>query len=195
MEAADADAWALMFAPEHYRELGKHIAQGVELNEDDERYFAEQGIEASWLRRTWTGKHEPIWSDRVEFHQAGGFEFASDGKRAYLFLALTPSLEPLDLVAWRPKDGALQSWRNMATILGEENLESPRMHKLGGLPIHRSPLGWLKARRYGVVIVIRNKAARRIIDYGPFEAEDTEHANELRKLLVLRANVVVEDKL
>jgi hypothetical protein len=100
-------------------------------------------------------------------------------------LVLDSMMDPLDLVAWRPNEGRVESWRNRATLMGEDNLGAPRLRASGALPIWRSPVGWLRAQRYGLVPVVKRYVARRLLGHDPFEAEDAEHARELRKLLTM----------
>lgn len=94
---------------------------------------------------------------RVVF-EGGGFRFAGGGGEEVAEAALI-FREPRDLVAWQPRTGALAAWRAMAAVLGEGN----RWHGLGredgGLPVHASPLDWLRERRRGVVVVRLRDAA------------------------------------
>lgn len=164
------------------------------LTDEQIAFLTSMGIEREALAQTWFGRPEPVWADRVKFFKAGGFEFDKKGQPCFIFQALDCLGDELDMVAWHPKTSTLQSWRNRATLLGEENLELARLRKTGGLPIYRSPLGWLRNKRYGIVIVIPRYAARRLLDHGPFQAEDKKHLYELRKLLTLHPPEIVLEK-
>jgi hypothetical protein len=48
--------------------------------------------------------------------------------------------------------------------------------------VHRTPLGWLRAGREGVVVVEARRAAQLLRDFGPLAGEDEAHGRELREL-------------
>jgi hypothetical protein len=88
-----------------------------------------------------------------------------------------------DVVAWSPSLNKLTTWLNRAWALGEEAVYQPRLSPQGELPVWRSPVGWLKARRKGLCLVRPKAAAYYLDDAGPLLAEDTAHGAELKQLL------------
>jgi hypothetical protein len=180
----------------HLEELCDELDRSEPLGATEVEWFVNQGVNPQALSRGRDGVHDPVRLDEVIFHPHAGFEFARYAKakrqpvKAIILMALTSRNEPLDLVAWSVKTGQVAAWRNRATILGEENLMASRVNASGSLVIHRTPLGYLKSRRRGVVIVMPRYAARRLIDHGPFEAEDEEHRRQLRKVLTMPTPVI-----
>jgi hypothetical protein len=207
-EVAAGPPGASASAPVHHRlpdlplgsrdleELCDELDRAEPLGATEVDWFVKQGVNPQALSRGRDGVHDPVRLDEVIFHPHAGFEFLRYAKgrgepvRATIIMALTPSHEPLDLIAWSNKTAQIAAWRNLATLLGEENLIAPRTNASGGLVIHRTPLGYLKSRRRGIVIVMPRYAARRLIDHGPFEAEDDQHRRQLRKVLTMPAPVI-----
>jgi hypothetical protein len=74
--------------------------------------------------------------------------------RAITF-AVIDRLNVVDIAAWQPRTGELASWRGQAFCLGDlDDLFNPAIYFAGGtLPIHASPLEWLRASRDGIVIM------------------------------------------
>jgi hypothetical protein len=118
-----------------------------------------------------------------------GFEFehhskhGAEGTRAFLFLVTDHQGVARDIVAWAPQLGKLTTWLNRAWALGEETIYSPRLTDHGALPVHRSPVGWLQARREGICLVRPQAAAHYLDDASPLLAEDDNHGGELKRLL------------
>jgi len=124
---------------------------------------------------------------RVVFHEnLPYFDFADDvgedGRDALVFLARNDLAEPCDMVAWTLSLKRLASWYGAAAILGADDILAPRMISPGVLMVHRTPVGWLKAGREGVVIIEPRRAALELRDLGPLAAEDEAHGHELRAL-------------
>jgi len=128
---------------------------------------------------------DPILHARIAM-QAGFFDQVlpeEAGADAFVFLARDRDDQPADLVAWRPRAGAIARWCGRAALLGEDAVYGPRLAAEGALPIFSSPLGWLKAGRHGVVILDHHRAASFLEGLGPYQAEDEAHRAELRRLL------------
>jgi hypothetical protein len=77
-----------------------------------------------------------------------------DGEKALIFRA-TDRDEVIDLIAWSPRTDQLGSFLGLAFCLGDQDqLHNPASWFAGGgLNIYRSPLGWLRGNRRGIVIV------------------------------------------
>ena len=130
----------------------------------------------------------PVRSGYVVFDELG-FEFeqhhrhGAEGVRAFLFLITDGQGVARDVVAWSPSLNRLTTWLGRAWALGEEAVYRPRLSPQGELPVWRSPMGWLKARRKGLCLVRPKAAAHYLDDAGPLLAEDTAHGSELKQLL------------
>ena len=120
--------------------------------------------------------------DRFEFEHHH-HRYDEDGVRAFLFLITNKWGEAVDVVAWVPSSGQLATWLRRAFALGEERLYAPRLTESKELPVWRTPLNWLIARRHGICIVRPEAAAHCLADEGPFKAEDFEHLLELKRVL------------
>jgi hypothetical protein len=87
---------------------------------------------------------------RVRFLDGDTFEFADDGDRALVFRVFDCGTQ-VDLVAWSHKQKKLTTWRGVAFALGQDQIFNPATYFAGGaLHVHRTPLDWLKADRYGI---------------------------------------------
>ena len=65
---------------------------------------------------------------------------------------------------------------------GADDILAPLLNRERALPVHRTPLGWLKAGREGVVMVETHRAVQLLRDFGPLAAEDEAHGRRLREL-------------
>ena len=71
-------------------------------------------------------------------------------------------LNAADLVAWAPRSGRIGTRLGRAFALGEEQIGIDGLGTTGlPAPVHRTPLGWLRADRRGVVIADWETAALR----------------------------------
>ncbi|GLS23527.1 hypothetical protein GCM10007874_65480 [Labrys miyagiensis] len=110
------------------------------------------------------------------------FRGDEEGEGALIFLCRDLEGEPEDMLAWNPRSDARYRWLGRAALLGAQNVTEPRY--LGAtLPVWRTPLGWLKSGRRGVVILDAVKAAGHLADCGSLGAEDAAHARDLARLL------------
>jgi hypothetical protein len=171
-----------------------------DLSDLERAYLGKMGLEEDDVALDWRGDPAPIKAGSVYFHTGSpSFEFEAfrpggEAVPALLFVALESNGDPVDIIGWNPRLGRLGAWLGHGPILGGENLLSPRMGERGALRIHRDPIGWLKARRAGIVLVNHRGAAMRLQYRGPYEGEDAQHAAELRKLLTLAPpRIIVPD--
>jgi hypothetical protein len=153
--------------------------------------------ELTWEAFSWfLGKRVPSASliypetprrARVSVH--GGepfFDFAEndgeDGEDAIIFLARDDEGSPSDLIAWTRLSRRLAAHWGAVSVLGADDVIAPRLTPEGALLVHRTPLGWLRAERQGVVVVEARGAASLLSDFGPLAGEDEAHGRELRQL-------------
>ena len=124
---------------------------------------------------------------RVEFNSPWRrFEFATENNSAdvadaYIFAARDTAGELSDLIAWTPATGQIASWLGVAALLGAERVLRPRLGE--GLPVYRTPLGWLQAERNGVVIVDQVEAADLLYVAAPLIVAERDNAAQLRRSL------------
>ena len=131
---------------------------------------------------------------RVEFHpEQPFFDFADDegGTDALVFLAKDEAGHPADLVAWSTSPQRLAVHLGAAGILGEESMLRPRLSAKDALPVHRGPLGWLRAGCFGIIIVDTARAPILLRDFGPFATENVEHGCQLREMFRARTTTVL----
>jgi hypothetical protein len=138
----------------------------------------------------------PVRAGFVVFDEYG-FEFeqhskhGTEGARAFLYLVTDHQGVARDFIAWAPQLGKLTTWLNRAWALGEEKINDPRLTDHGALPVHRTPVGWLKARREGICLVRPQAAAHWLCDAGPLLAEDKAHGDELDQILTRPAPRII----
>jgi hypothetical protein len=123
---------------------------------------------------------------RVLVHgDAPFFDFAEDdgegGETAIIFLARDDEGFASDLIAWACRSNQLAAHWGALSVLGADDVLAPRLTPEGALLVHRTPLGWLRAGRQGVVVVGARGAASLLRDFGPLTGEDEAHGRELRQ--------------
>jgi hypothetical protein len=129
-------------------------------------------------------------ADLVVFLSRRSFEFARYTTKAIgenpvpaFIVPITTSRGPwIDLVAWNPSTERLATWLGRAFALGEESLSPPHLEPIA---IFRTPLGWLRSERHGIVIVQPHLAWSRL-DAVPVFGEDAEHERYLVRNLSRR---------
>lgn len=120
---------------------------------------------------------------RVLFQPDGRCIPCQLGDFSYVFLAGYG--ESADVVAWSPASGRIATRLGQAALIGEEQVT---VHDGGSLlrghplPVWRSPVGWLRARRHGVVVVDDRRAGH-LLSGRVLAAEDTDHERDLRSRL------------
>ncbi len=132
---------------------------------------------------------------RVSFHRDQPFfDFADDvgeeGEDAVIFLCRNIDGDEADLVAWGCGSRQLAAHWGAVDVLGAEGILAPRLTLEAALPVHRTPLDWLKAERQGVVIIGAMRAAVALRDFGPLAAEDEAHGRELEEIFRQTAPVI-----
>ncbi|GEO18619.1 hypothetical protein [Microvirga aerophila] len=138
----------------------------------------------------------PVRAGHVVF-DALGFEFdhhtknGEEGVRAYLFLITDHQGVARDVVAWAPTLNKIETWLGRAWALGEEQTFSPRLSEHQALPVWRTPLNWLRARRKGLCLVRPKAAVHYLCDAAPLLAEDAAHGAELKQLLTRPAPRII----
>jgi hypothetical protein len=131
-----------------------------------------------------------VLCDDVVFLDHRTFEFARymEGEEkpepAYTVIARNATGDPIDIVAWQPASGRLATWLNRASILGEDQLNAPRVAEC--LPVYETPLQWLQQRRLGVVVLDAKRAAPKLREAAPLLATTYEHAMALRTSLKVK---------
>jgi hypothetical protein len=100
---------------------------------------------------------------------------------AFVILCRDQFGDPMDLATWHPRSTQISTDLNRAAMLGEEQILSGR---IGPLMVHRSPIGWLRNARRGIVLVDPAKAARRL-DGIAIVGEDAAHDRELARRLTI----------
>ena len=92
-------------------------------------------------------------------------------------------LNAADIVAWSPKSGRIGTRLGCSFALGEDQIGIDGLGTTGlPIPVHRNPLGWLRADRRGIVVADWEMAAytlRGLI----LEAEDDAHRRDLARRL------------
>lgn len=162
--------------------VGTFTAQAL-LSASDVNVFKRGGIPAETLR-----KPALIRTGRVVF-TANGFELAryyhqeTEGEQAYLFIVTDGQGRACDIVAWTLGSGRVATWLNQAWALGQETIYQPRLTDHRGLHVWRSPWGWLRASRNGIVPIRVSAVPFQLDCAGPLIAEDVPHGLELQKML------------
>lgn len=148
-------------------------------------WLLKQGAPEEAMREPWA-----LRAAAVVFHRKSDtFEFAEKGKsgheesaRAIIFRA-EDNGRVLDLAAWQPRSKRTAMWRASAFCIGDlEQIFNPATYFGGGaLRIHSSPLGWLKARREGIVIVDQSMCYAYLRNCQRIECEDKALARSLER--------------
>jgi hypothetical protein len=154
-------------------------------------WFRANQVHGLALAKSPRGYYDFLLCDDVVFIDHSTFEFArymegdEEHERAYTIIARDVLGEPIDIVAWQPASGRLATWLNRASILGEDQLNAPRLAE--GLPVFETTLQWLQQRRLGVVVIDANRAAPKLREAAPLLATSYEHGMALRTSLKAKA--------
>jgi hypothetical protein len=123
----------------------------------------------------------PIAMTRAVFDGSGRYSPNALGATAIVLPVIDSEL--IDAAAWSPVSGEIGTRLGIGACLGASQIGVDGLGTTGpALPIWRSPLGWLRAGRRGVVVVDAELAGPRLAGL-TIEAEDSEHAHDLRKML------------
>jgi hypothetical protein len=129
--------------------------------------------------------------DPVCFLPGGRFEFARDLEDAtgHALAVIIPARdrygETIDLAAWRPTTGRFGTWRGAAVLLGEDQIDAPRLDG-DCLRVFPGPAEWLRAERQGVVI-LDPKRARWLLAEERLLVADAPFGRQVRDMLRLPA--------
>lgn len=172
------DVAALLDPPTHERMIRLGHLHGRNLKQREIDRFAELGVPALNLGSPW-----PVLVDKVVFN-GEYFSFADDvgvaGELAFTF-AVFSNNGMIDIAAWQPETNRLAVWCGEGFALGERQIHYPNP-LVQGLRVFRTPIGWLRAGRCGIV-VLRHQFARSVLaDVPVLVAEDEQHREELREL-------------
>ena len=165
----------LLDPPTHQRMIRLAHLHGRSLRQREIDRFGELGIAALNLGNPW-----PVLADRVVF-EGDFFLFADDvgekGELVFTFVVIS-NAGFIDIVAWNPRTNRLAVWFGHGFALGERQIHHP-YPLISGLPVFRSPIGWLRGGRHGIVIV-RKTFAHIVLNKVPLLlAEDESHRIEL----------------
>jgi hypothetical protein len=134
-------------------------------------------------------------ASQVRFLENETFKFAEDGDRALVFRVFDCGTQ-VDLVAWSHRQKQLATWRGFAFALGQDNISNTATYFAGSaLHVHRTPLDWLKADRFGICIVQPRFAYAHLGNVPRLICPDETHARELETWLQPpkpRAEILVE---
>jgi hypothetical protein len=154
-------------------------------------WFRANQVNGLALAKSPMGYYDFLLCDDVVFLDHSTFEFARymEGEEkpepAYTVIARNGTGDPIDIIAWQPVSGRLATWLNRASILGEDQLNAPRL--VEGLPVYETPLQWLQQRRLGVVVIEAKRAAPKLREAAPLLATTYEHGMALRAMLRAKA--------
>jgi len=170
-------------------------AKGASLSSDVLAALIRQGIDMNAIcSRVARGILDPPRLDRVVFCDDGGFEFAryrqvGPNKGAMIFVTRDYLGDAIDLVAWSPPHPPAL-WCSRGAILGGQSLFTLRM--TDGLPVHPTPLEWLRDACRGVVIINEIKAAPLLRRAQPLQVSSIERGRALSRMLAVPpARIVV----
>lgn len=175
------DLASLLDPPTHGRMIRLAHLHGRSPKQREIDRFAELGVAALDLGSPW-----PVLVDKVVFN-GEYFVFADDigpaGELAFTFVVLS-NAGMIDIAAWQPATNRLAVWLGEGFALGERQIHHPNP-LANGLHVFRSPIGWLRAGRCGIVI-LRPQFARAVLaDVPVLVAEDNQHRKELQELFQL----------
>lgn len=140
-----------------------------------------------WLRSRGISTNDifvpwPVRETEVSF-DGGYFDADPDGRPAAI-LGVIDGGRLVDLAAWDVETDKMGTWLGQGFALGQEQILSAATWFLdGSLTIHRSPLGWLRNGRLGIVILDPAQAWFRFRDAPRLICEDETHGEEVEKLL------------
>lgn len=134
----------------------------------------------------------PVLADRVVF-EGELFYFADEVKEAgepvFTMLVISNG-GPIDIAAWSPVGNRLAVRYGYGFALGERQIHHP-YPLIAGLPVFRSPVGWLRAGRCGIVILLPQFARAVLADVPVLVAEDEQHREELQQLFAFAGPQIV----
>src|SRR3979409_1292305 len=166
----------LLEAPPLQQMAFQAVSRGRNLNQSEIDRFREHGVVAINLFKP--------WSTQVDWVLFNGeyFEFVDEGDdrgEQVFTMGVISDNGLIDAVAWHPASGRLAAWLGLGFALGESQISDHIENGSTGLPVFRSPLGWLCAGCEGIVIV-RKTFAHVVLKKVPLLlAEEESHRIEL----------------
>ncbi len=162
-----------------------HISEalGSPLDQRALNWLQGHGVDHEAITQPWplrTGR-VVFGEGRAELNRLGDFSFV---------LPLMADDGIADAIAWAPGSGRLATFAGIGAALGQAQIGWGGLGTIGRpVCVWRSPLGWLKAGRRGLVIVDIERAAH-VLAGVAIEAEDADHAADLRRALVVPPPVI-----
>lgn len=164
-------------------------SRGENLRQADIDWFAANGVTGLHLAKTYR-EFSFILVDKVAFLSEQRFEFAhhlrgpSDVVTAYTMLLRDVQGHCADVLAWHPRTGRIATWRGAVSVMGEEQIEAPR---LDHLMVHDGVLPWLRDGRRGLAVIDPVRAAQLLYGAGPLLVPSVELGKRLKRQLTIPA--------
>lgn len=142
-----------------------------------------KGINRKTLRKVPIRRANIAWcgANHFEFGAKGRSPWIYENEQVFVILVRDAFGHAVDIVAWDPESNRLGTWLGVAYALGQASVLTG--HLSVGLPVHRTPLNYLRAAGKGIVILNASTARSYLIDAGPLIAEDAKHRRELTTAL------------
>lgn len=140
-------------------------------------WLQNRGVSTDDIAKPWQ-----IGETKVSF-EGDCFDADPEGRPAVI-LGVIDGGRLVDLVAWDTETGWTGTWLGQGFALGQDQILNAATWFLdGSLIIHRSPLGWLRSGRRGIVILDPSQAWYRFRDAPRLLCEDEAHGEEIERLL------------
>jgi hypothetical protein len=160
------------------RDLEAEHQSHDDLDQALRNWLEAQGVSAQAIASPW-----PIKAATVRLAKDGRFDRDPDGVMA-LTIAVIDHGEIVDLAAWHAGSGRLATWLGVGFALGQAQIFEAATYMFDSpLLVHRTPLGWLRAKCRGIVILRPELAYGYLAHVEHIEAEDEAHEWEIRKLV------------
>jgi hypothetical protein len=164
--------------PGHQQMIRLAHLHGRNLRQSEIDRFATFGVSAFNLGSPWL-----VLADRVVF-EGDSFVFADDvgekGELVFTFVVIS-NAGCIDIVAWNPRTNRLAVWFGHGFALGERQIHHPNP-LISGLPVFRSPIGWLRGGRRGIVIARADFTSAVLASVPVLVAEDEQHQRDLQEV-------------
>jgi hypothetical protein len=154
-------------------------------DEDGLQWLLAQGVTISALSAPWA-----VRATVAIFSAPGRYTAALIGEPAFVFAMLDRGI--VDLAAWAPATGQIGARLGRGWAIGQGQLGTDGIGITGApLPIFRTPLGWLKNHRRGIVIIDWDYAGFALSRVA-IRPEDSSHCRELNGRLSVPPPIFVE---
>jgi hypothetical protein len=142
-----------------------------------------KGINRKTLRKMPIRRANIVWCgvNHFEFGAKGRSPWTYENEQVFVILVRDAFGNAVDIVAWDLETNHIGTWLGVAYALGQASVLAG--HLSAGLPVHRTPLNYLRAAGKGIVILNASTARSYLIDAGPLIAEDAKHRRELTTAL------------